>query len=62
MWSVMDSDAPVIADRVYGQLLKDGRMEYKDAAKALHIAVKDLHAMVGENAFVCWIPYIHIGV
>jgi CHAT domain-containing protein len=62
MWSVVDADAPVIADKVYGQLLKDGKMNHKDAAIALYVAVKELRAKVGENAFARWVPYIHIGV
>jgi CHAT domain-containing protein len=62
MWSVKDADAPVIADKVYGELLKDGRMDHRDAAKALHIAVNHLRAKRGEMAFERWVPFIHIGV
>jgi CHAT domain-containing protein len=62
MWSIMDADAPLIADKVYGELLKDGHMNYKDAAKALHNAVSHLRSKVGEKAFSRWVPYIHIGV
>jgi CHAT domain-containing protein len=62
MWSVKDADAPVIADKVYGELLKDGRMDYRNAAKALHMAVNHLRAEVGEKEFVRWVPYIHIGI
>ena len=62
MWSVRDSDAPRVADKVYGQLLKDGRMNYKDAAKALHVAVGGLREKIGEKEFVRWVPYIHLGV
>ncbi|KAB5588629.1 Aromatic di-alanine and TPR containing protein [Ceratobasidium theobromae] len=42
MWSVKDSDAPIIAREVYGKLLKDGKMNHKDAARALHEAVAKL--------------------
>jgi CHAT domain-containing protein len=62
MWSVMDADAPVVADKVYAQLLKDGKMNNKDAAKALHEAVGELREKVGEDAFARWVPYIHMGV
>jgi CHAT domain-containing protein len=62
MWSVVDADAPVVADSVYAQLLKNGKMEHRDAAKALHAAVGNLRAKRGENAFVRWVPYIHMGV
>jgi CHAT domain-containing protein len=62
MWSVMDADAPEVADIMYAQLLKNGKMEHRDAAKALHAAVGNLRAKRGENAFVRWVPYIHMGV
>jgi CHAT domain-containing protein len=62
MWSIVDKDAPVIADKVYSQLLKGGKLEHKDAAKALHVAVAELRAEVGEKAFERWVPYIHIGI
>jgi CHAT domain-containing protein len=62
MWSIMDLDAPLIADQVYGQLLKTGQMKHDDAAKALHVAVGELRAKVGEKAFARWVPYIHMGI
>jgi CHAT domain-containing protein len=61
IWSIMDADAPLIADKVYGQLLKDGRMDHRGAAAALHSAVADLRDKIGEKAFARWVPYIHIG-
>ncbi|CAE6454441.1 unnamed protein product [Rhizoctonia solani] len=60
-WSIVDSDAPLIADVVYKILLKEGMMNHKDAAKALHVAVQKLRDIVGEKAFWRWAPYIHIG-
>jgi CHAT domain-containing protein len=62
MWSVKDRDAPVIADKVYDQLLKSGKMDYKEAAKALHVAIGELRAKVGVKEFGRWVPYVHIGV
>ncbi|KAG8741110.1 hypothetical protein FRC10_003291 [Ceratobasidium sp. 414] len=38
MWSIHDSDAPVIAEKVYGSLLKDGIPDARRAARALHEA------------------------
>ncbi|CUA73163.1 hypothetical protein RSOLAG22IIIB_10604 [Rhizoctonia solani] len=35
MWSVVDSDAPLVADEVYSQLMKDGKLSNGEAAKAL---------------------------
>ncbi|KAJ1299800.1 hypothetical protein OPQ81_000699 [Rhizoctonia solani] len=61
MWSVVDVDAPVVASTVYEYLLKDGKMNCNDTAKALHIAVKLLRDSVGEKEFGRWAPYIHIG-
>ncbi|KAB5589201.1 Aromatic di-alanine and TPR containing protein [Ceratobasidium theobromae] len=61
MWSIRDKDAPLITDSVYGQLLKDGGMDCRNAAGALHAAVSKLRAAVGEKAFARWVPYIHIG-
>ncbi|CAE6418508.1 unnamed protein product [Rhizoctonia solani] len=61
MWSIMDADAPLIADTVYG-LLRDEDMDCSDAAWALHAAVSILRAEVGERAFGRWIPFIHVGI
>ncbi|CAE6413000.1 unnamed protein product [Rhizoctonia solani] len=61
MWSIMDVDAPVMAEAVYAQLISDGKMDHKDAAKALHIATSALRTRIGEKEFARWVPYIHIG-
>ncbi|KAJ1301065.1 hypothetical protein OPQ81_003483 [Rhizoctonia solani] len=61
MWSVMDDDAPLIADEVYGQLVKDGKLGDGQAGRALHSAVARLRDKVGEKNFSRWAPYIHIG-
>lgn len=62
MWGIGDKDAPKIASRVYAELLKDGSMDCKGAAKALHKAVTSLREEVGQNAFERWVPFIHIGI
>ncbi|KAJ1299439.1 hypothetical protein OPQ81_002687 [Rhizoctonia solani] len=61
MWSVMDDDAPFVANKVYGQLLKDGTIGKGEAGKALHYAIAALRAKVGEKSFGRWVPYIHFG-
>ncbi|CUA71843.1 N-(5-amino-5-carboxypentanoyl)-L-cysteinyl-D-valine synthase [Rhizoctonia solani] len=61
MWSVLDEDAPFITDKVYGQLMKDGRVGNGEGAKALHNAAAELRAKVGDKAFGRWVPYIHMG-
>ncbi|CUA70787.1 Genome polyprotein [Rhizoctonia solani] len=42
MWSVVDDDAPFVADKVYGQLMKDGKIGNGEAGRALHDAVAGL--------------------
>ncbi|EUC55571.1 aromatic di-alanine and TPR containing protein [Rhizoctonia solani AG-3 Rhs1AP] len=61
MWSVVDEDAPLVADRVYAQLMKDGKVGNGAAGRALYYAVGELREKVGEKAFGRWVPYIHIG-
>lgn len=67
MWSIGDTDAPLIADAVYSYLLQERRgnldlEEHSLAAYALHHAVACLRSKEGEFAFVKWLPFIHIGV
>ncbi|KAF8741884.1 TPR-like protein, partial [Rhizoctonia solani] len=60
-WSVMDEDAPMVADAVYGQLMKDGDIGNGQAGRALHNAVAVLREKVGERNIARWASYIHIG-
>lgn len=63
MWSVMDSDAPRVADGVYTYLFKGhSRPDYTQAAHALHYAVKQLREDSADKSFLSWVPFIHIGV
>ena len=59
MWSINDNDAPRIARDVYQRILKDGQPNRKEAAHALHDAVKRLRE--SGATFVSWVPFIHIG-
>ncbi|KAJ1300068.1 hypothetical protein OPQ81_002550 [Rhizoctonia solani] len=61
IWSVMDNDAPFVADKVYGQLMKVRKLGNGEAGRALHYAVAALREEVGEMEFGRWVPYIHIG-
>ncbi|CAE6470215.1 unnamed protein product, partial [Rhizoctonia solani] len=61
MWSVVDDDAPFVADKVYAQLMKGGNVGNGEAGKALHHAVAGLREKVGEKEYGRWVPYIHIG-
>ncbi|KAB5590920.1 hypothetical protein CTheo_5646 [Ceratobasidium theobromae] len=62
MWSVVDEDAPVVADKVYAEIVGNREMDHTKAARALHLAVKELREKVGEMEFGRWVPYIHIGI
>ncbi|CAE7142575.1 unnamed protein product [Rhizoctonia solani] len=61
MWSVVDEDAPFVADKVYAQLLEGGKLGNGEAGRALHDAVARLREKVGEDKFGRWVPYIHFG-
>lgn len=62
MWSINDNDAPLIADEVYCRLMKDGKLNNGRAARALHAAVGALREHIGEDKFVRWVPYVHMGI
>ncbi|KAJ1301079.1 hypothetical protein OPQ81_003497 [Rhizoctonia solani] len=61
MWSVHDKDAPLVSNKVYSELTKDGKIGNGEAGRALHKAVAELRDAVGEKEFGRWVPYIHIG-
>ncbi|CAE7118848.1 unnamed protein product [Rhizoctonia solani] len=61
MWSVWDNDAPFVADKVYGSLLRDGRMDYRESSKVLHYAIVELRKEIGDKRFERWVPFIHVG-
>ncbi|KDN33812.1 hypothetical protein RSAG8_13099, partial [Rhizoctonia solani AG-8 WAC10335] len=61
MWSVVDEDAPFVADKVYSELMVEGKVGNGEAGKALHNAVAGLRGRRGEEKFERWVPYIHIG-
>ncbi|GAB1526920.1 hypothetical protein RhiTH_010094 [Rhizoctonia solani] len=54
MWSVMDDDAPFVADKVYGKLMKGRKLRNGEAGKALHYAIGELREKVGEKEFGRW--------
>lgn len=61
MWSIMDSDGPIIAKELYEYLLNNG-VDGTKAAYALHHAVNCLRQEVGETNFARWVPFIHLGI
>ncbi|CUA77661.1 Toll-like receptor 8 [Rhizoctonia solani] len=62
MWTIADDDAPLVAERVYSQLIKGGKLDYTQSARALHMAIGELRAKIGEKSFARWVPFIHIGL
>ncbi|CUA75824.1 Serine/threonine-protein kinase MRCK gamma [Rhizoctonia solani] len=54
MWSVSDEDAPFVADKVYGQLMKVGNIGDGEVGRALHNAVAELRGRIGEKEFIRW--------
>ena len=61
MFSIRDRDAPFVADKVYEELFKDERPDYRKAALALHRAIHLLQEANGRGNFRAWIPFLHIG-
>ncbi|KZT07983.1 uncharacterized protein LAESUDRAFT_650328 [Laetiporus sulphureus 93-53] len=60
MWSIMDSDAPQVADDVYAHLFRDKQPDAADAAYALHIATKNLREQ--GKPLLNWVPFVHMGI
>ena len=61
-WSIKDEDAPVIAGHVYTELFSGTEPDSLGSAVALHHAVKLLRQQVGDEKFLSWVPFIHVGV
>ncbi|KIM26703.1 hypothetical protein M408DRAFT_330461 [Serendipita vermifera MAFF 305830] len=59
MWSILDDDGPKVTEAVYRRMLKDGKPNRKEAARALHEAVKELRKSGAD--FLSWVPFIHMG-
>ena len=61
MWSIMDKDAPDVADEVYTELLSMDKPDSSQAAYALHVAVKNLRQKPNQS-FFSWVPFVHFGI
>ena len=59
MWSIKDKDAPQVAEEVFREIWKDGKPNGKEAAHALHDAVKRLRE--SGAGFMAWVPFVHLG-
>ncbi|KAJ7870371.1 CHAT domain-containing protein, partial [Mycena leptocephala] len=61
MWSMCDTDGPVVAEAVYNHLFGRGeRPHVSDAAKALQLAVRKIRD--AGVPYERWVPFIHLGV
>ncbi|EIM80808.1 uncharacterized protein STEHIDRAFT_115652 [Stereum hirsutum FP-91666 SS1] len=60
MWSISDSDGPIVAEKTYQVLLEKPEFDPRDAARALHMAVKTLRRL--KVPPLRWVPFIHIGL
>ncbi|PBL03932.1 hypothetical protein ARMGADRAFT_37961 [Armillaria gallica] len=61
MWAVNDSDAPIIAEKVYKHMLSDGKADSGKSCLALHRATASMRQERGEKNFMSWVPFIHYG-
>ncbi|KAJ6585889.1 CHAT domain-containing protein [Mycena capillaripes] len=62
MWSIMDEDAPHVAEDVYEHLFKTSPPDPTRAAEALHLAVRKLREESGgTKSLFHWVPFIHVG-
>lgn len=62
MWSIWDADAPDLTREVYAELLKGSKIDWKEAARALHNAIAILREKVGQDSLKRWVPFIDIGI
>jgi len=62
MWSIQDSDAPIVAEKFYKYLIDEAGGDSGRAAYALHDAVAHLRDVRGETDFASWVPFIHLGI
>ncbi|KAJ6552423.1 CHAT domain-containing protein [Mycena vulgaris] len=63
MWSIMDNDAPQVADDVYAYLLEAFPPDPTKAAEALHFSIRKLREQSGgKKSFLHWVPFIHFGI
>ncbi|KAJ6548435.1 CHAT domain-containing protein [Mycena capillaripes] len=61
MWTMNDTDRPMVAEVVYSHLFREGQQpQASDASKALQLAVQELKNR--KVPYERWVPFIHIGV
>ncbi|KAB5588261.1 Protein kinase rad3 [Ceratobasidium theobromae] len=62
MWALSDECAPIVTASFYNRVIKNGKVDLTKVASALHFALHELRANVGEHMLLQWCPIIHFGV
>ena len=61
LWSIQDSDGPLITEMFYKTILKKGKdLDVYETAEALSVAVKELQN--SGASFERWVPFVHFGI
>jgi hypothetical protein len=61
--SIQDKDGPIVADKFYSHLFRNGTTkepDITDAAEGLHLAVNELRKQ--GKPFRSWVPFLHFGI
>ena len=59
LWSIDDADGPIVSEAFYTHLFQGQCIDTRNAAMALHFAVKKLR---DDNVpFLRWVPFVHLG-
>lgn len=60
LWSIVDEDAPMVAEEVYGAMITAEGLDITKAAEGLQRAVRKMReAGIPPHR---WVPFIHIGI
>ena len=59
MWSIMDNEAPQVANEVYRKFFEERAPNSLRTAHFLHAAVQKLR--VEGKSFLSWVPFVHYG-
>jgi hypothetical protein len=63
---ITDEDGPRVADEFYHHLYQTDEYnanyipDITQSARALHLAIKKLRDQ--KRSFMCWVPFIHLGL
>ncbi|MEV0600365.1 CHAT domain-containing protein [Streptomyces sp. NPDC050315] len=60
LWTIADSSAAQVTERLYAHLLRNGEPDAEQVATALHLAVHGLRAQA-PDLYSSWAPFVHIG-